>query len=118
MDRVRQPPRKRLRLDHEVYSQPSRICSITIAVKDRRPILSDPAIATAAVAVLHAHAARTGVPVYAYCVMPDHVHLLIGPSPTCDIMTFVGQFKNLAQRAAWQHGIRGTSGSPASTTTS
>ena len=45
--------------------------------------------------------------VYAYCVMPDHVHLILGPSSTCDIVTFVGQFKNLAQRSAWQLGVVG-----------
>ena len=30
--------------------------------------------------------------------MPDHVHLILGVSPTCAIVTFVGQVKNLAQR--------------------
>ncbi|MBI2907501.1 MAG: transposase [Chloroflexi bacterium] len=39
--------------------------------------------------------------------MPDHVHIVLGPSETCDIITFVGQFKNLAQRAAWSQGVRG-----------
>ena len=45
-------------------------------------------------------------PIYAFCVMPDHVHLVVGPS-RCDIVTFVAQFKNLAQRAAWGLGVRG-----------
>ena len=39
--------------------------------------------------------------------MPDHVHLLLEPSEVCDIITFVGQFKNLAQRAAWRIGVTG-----------
>jgi transposase IS200 family protein len=39
--------------------------------------------------------------------MPDHVHLVLGSSPTCDIVTFVGQFKNLAQRKAWRLGVEG-----------
>ena len=56
---------------------------------------------------LNGHATKTGVPIYGYCVMPDHVHLVLGPSATCDIVTFVGQFKNLAQRAAWQRGVEG-----------
>ena len=38
--------------------------------------------------------------------MPDHVHL-ISASPTCDIVTFTGQFKNLAPREAWGCGIKG-----------
>jgi hypothetical protein len=39
--------------------------------------------------------------------MPDHIHLVLGPSVACDIITFVAQLKNLIQRAAWQHGIQG-----------
>ena len=45
--------------------------------------------------------------VYAYCLMPDHAHLVLGPSHVCDIITFVGQFKNLAQRAIWHRGVSG-----------
>ena len=70
-------------------------------------MFGDPAVAAAAVEVLRERAAAAAVPVYGYCVMPDHVHLVLGPSPSCDIVTFVGQFKNLAQRAAWQHGVDG-----------
>jgi REP element-mobilizing transposase RayT len=39
--------------------------------------------------------------------MPDHVHLVLAPAAACDGVTFVGQFKNLAQRAAWAHGVAG-----------
>jgi REP element-mobilizing transposase RayT len=63
--------------------------------------------ATAAVGVLHELVSMADVPVYAYCVMPDHVHIVLGPSATCDIITFVGRFKNLAQRAAWEAGVEG-----------
>ena len=40
--------------------------------------------------------------------MPEHVHLILGASPTGDIVTFVGQVMNLSQRAAWRRGIKGT----------
>ena len=63
--------------------------------------------AAAACDVLREHALATAMLVYAYCVMPDHVHLVLGPSESCDIVTFVGQFKNLAQRALWELGVRG-----------
>jgi REP element-mobilizing transposase RayT len=39
--------------------------------------------------------------------MPDHVHLLVELSASCDIITFVGRFKNLAQREAWKSGVPG-----------
>ena len=81
------------------------MCSITVAVRDRRPIFADPTVAASAVDVLRSHADQTAVRIYAFCVMPDHVHLVAEPSASCDLVTFVGQFKNLAQRAAWARGV-------------
>jgi len=40
--------------------------------------------------------------------MPDHVHLLMSPSETCSVVTFVGQFKNLVLRSSWKHGVVGS----------
>ncbi|MCK6530349.1 transposase [Myxococcota bacterium] len=101
------PRRRHIRLPRSAYAEPNAVCSVTIAVKRRARVFSDPSIAAAAVSALREHAARREVPIYAYCVMPDHVHLVLGPSPTCDIVTFVGEFKNLAQRAAWLLGVSG-----------
>ena len=99
--------RRRIRLGAEAYSEMGAICSVTLGIRARAPIFANPSVAAAAVETLKGHAAKTGVPIYGYCLMPDHVHLVLGASATCDIVTFVGQFKNLAQRAAWRHGVRG-----------
>ena len=96
------PKPRRIRLDNEVYARLGATCSVTIGARDRMAIFRDPLVAAGAVRVLRAHAQKTGVPIYGYCVMPDHVHLVLGPSPSCAITTFIGQFKNLAQRAAWR----------------
>ena len=100
-------PRKRIRLDPAAYAEVGRVCAITIAVRDRARVFADPTVAASVVAVLREHAERTGVSIHAFCVMPDHVHLVAGPSARCDLITFVGQFKNLAQRAAWARGVKG-----------
>ena len=68
------------------------IGSITIAVKGRAPVFACPAVA-AAVDIFRRHAAATGVAVDTWCVMPDHVHLILGASPTSNIVTFVGHVK-------------------------
>ena len=52
------------------------------------------------------HAAATGRPVSAGCGLLDHVRLVLGASPTCDLVTF-GQVKTLAPRDAWRRGIKG-----------
>lgn len=78
-----------------------------MAVQGRRPVFADPAVAAAATAVLTDHARVSTVTLYAWCVMPDHVHCILSPTDACDVITFVGQFKNLAQRAAWRCGVAG-----------
>ena len=53
MDR-KSPQRRRIRLKPGTYTQIGLICSITIAVKGRRPVFASPAVADAAVDVLRA----------------------------------------------------------------
>ena len=107
MVKKRLPVRRRIRLDPLVYADPGLICSVTVAVRNRTPVFSAARVAAAAVDALREHAARAGVPIYAYCFMPDHVHLVLSPSPECDVVRFVGEFKNLVQRAAWKVGVAG-----------
>ena len=94
------PPRQRIRLPAEVYAELSMIGSIPSAVTGRAPVIACPAVAAPLPTC-------SGVPVYAWCVMPDHVHLILGASATCDMVTVVGQFTHLAQRDAWRRGIKG-----------
>ena len=101
------PKRRRTRLDREAYGVIGSVCSVTIAVKERARVFGDSQVARAVVQELKDQAVVTGVPIFAYCIMPDHVHLVLGPSPSCDIVAFVGRFKNLAQRAAWRLGVIG-----------
>jgi putative transposase len=102
------PQRKRVRLSSDIYAQLGTICSVTVTVQNRQQVFADRDVADASVRVLLAHAQKTEVQLYCYCVMPDHVHLLLTPSSCCDIITFTGQFKNLTLRAAWKFGITGT----------
>jgi putative transposase len=50
---------------------------------------------------------ETEVPAYAYCVMPDHLHLLLAPSPRCSIVDFVACLKSRLTRALWDRGCKG-----------
>ena len=95
--------RKRIRLVAESYAQTANLCSVTVAVKARRPVFVSADLATAALDTLRRLADECDVPVYAYCIMLDHVHMVLSPSNTCDITTFVGRFKNLVLRTAWTH---------------
>ncbi len=101
------PRRKRVRLSRDVYATPGRVCSATTCTRDRRPIFADGRAATAAVGVLREHARVRGVPIHAFCVMPDHAHIALAPAPGCDVVQFVGEYENLAQRELWRLGLEG-----------
>ncbi len=90
----------------EVMARSARMGSITLDVRGRQPWFESRRLAAVAVAELRDLAVTTQVPVYAYCVMPDHVHLVLGDSPACDLLTFVWRFKRRLQRAAWESGVR------------
>lgn len=99
--------RQRIRLPAALYAVPGAVCSITVATKDRLAVLADPVLAEKTTELIRGHARRRAVPVHAFCVMPDHVHLVLEPGPSCDVIRFVGELKNLCQRLAWERGFGG-----------
>jgi REP element-mobilizing transposase RayT len=102
------PVRRHIRLSPRAYESPGAVCSVTICLRDRSPRFADAEFAAAALEVLRGLSTATGVAVVGYCLMPDHVHLLLSPSEGCDLVAFVGRFKNLTQRRFWERGKRGT----------
>jgi putative transposase len=110
---------KKIRLDPEAYRQGDSF-SITIATHLRKPLFLRPAASRLAVEVLHEISERLGVAVYAYCLMPNHLHLLAA-APTSDISRFVDRYKQVSsyrlkrllalEHPVWQtrfydHGLR------------
>ena len=93
--------RKKIRLDSLLYSDPSQICSVTICTKRTLPVFRNLEFGRACIQVLVGYSSKREIPVFAYCFMPDHAHLLLSPSSGCPIPSFVGGFKSLCTRAGW-----------------
>ena len=116
------PQRKPIRLPLSVYAAEGVIFSVTVGTRERTAIFDDLVLGHACVGVLRALSRSTGVRVYAYCLMPDHAHLLLGASARISITGFVQRWKSLCyreglkhgygpasrwQRSFWDHGLRG-----------
>jgi putative transposase len=101
------PQRKRTRLDSEAYADVNAICSVTVCTLAHVPAFRDSVLAAACVDMLVAHAKKADVRLHAFCLMPDHLHLLISPSEQMSIIDFVRDIKNLSTRISWQHGFSG-----------
>jgi putative transposase len=100
--------RQRIRLDREIYRTPDLPCFVTIATKRKQPIFSQKNVAENFVALLRVVCKENNIPLYAYCVMPDHAHFLLSASKTKGIVEFVREIKSRSTKLAWQHGYRGT----------
>ena len=85
--------RKKIRLAPDAY-RGMRLYFVTICTEKRHPVFAKEPVGKWMVAWLIRLAARHGFAVHAYCVMPDHVHLLLeGLNEGCDLARFVSAFK-------------------------
>jgi putative transposase len=84
---------KNIRLPAERYLR-QQLYFVTLCFHHRRRLGANPRIARWIVDELRNYAAACQFFVHAYCVMPDHVHILVaGASETSDLLKFVMSFK-------------------------
>ena len=70
-----------------------RVFSITIGTSPRRPIFRNLEFGLECVNLLRELRDNAGVRVYAYCLMPDHVHMLVSIPPKYSVSQVVGFIK-------------------------
>lgn len=98
---------KKIRLDRDVYAIEGAMCFLTICTEGKTPSFQNDALTRAFIDQLKTDAELNSVPVFAYCFMPDHVHLVIAPGTEKDIVEFVGEYKGRTTRIAWKYGVQG-----------
>jgi putative transposase len=80
-----------------------RIYFVTIVVSERRRIFEDRRVAEATIGCLLDFKRKMLFNLYAYCLMPDHFHALIGIGESNKTLGAIcGAFKSLSTRAYWQ----------------
>ncbi len=85
--------RKNTRLPADFY-RGQRNHFVTICCDQRKPYLDEKAAAQSVLATLEECAAKHSFQLLAFCLMPDHVHLLAqGTHAACDLLEFVRVFK-------------------------
>jgi len=84
----------------------SRAYHVTWGTFERRTLLTDKDLASEIVRILEEEAGRTLTNLYAYCVMPDHVHVLLQPNAG-DLIKYVQAVKGKTTRTCWKLGGSG-----------
>lgn len=104
----RYPLPKNQRLDTEIYAEPGTLTHITIRAYQHQTPFRNPLVDATVVKTLTEDRLRLGVLVLVYCLMPDHLHLLLTPRKKgCSVLTFVDQFKGKSTNVSWKVGWQG-----------
>jgi putative transposase len=101
-------PARNQRLDAQLYAEAGRVCFFTVrAYRGSRPFLDDRLAATVARCICEERT-QSHCLVYAYCLMPDHLHLLVTPErDRASVLRFVDRLKGRTTREAWALGWSG-----------
>ena len=99
-----EPRRQRIRLDGPVYSIQGQVFSVTVGTSPRAPVFEEQGFGLECIRILNDLQQEMGNPVYAFCLMPDHVHLLLEATEASPLPAFVGRWKSLSYQARRQRG--------------
>ncbi len=100
------PRRKAIRMDRGVYGIEGVVYHITICTAGGRPIFADASLAKEVFEnLLNGPVARECV-LYAVCLMPDHIHLLIGVKQT-NLIDLLARWKTFTTNFAHKRGVCG-----------
>ena len=69
--------RKNIRLPRRNYEYPNQAFSITICTANRRKIFTNPHISKKVIDTVYSGPIAKQTDMFAYCLMPDHFHVLI-----------------------------------------
>ncbi len=80
-----------------------RVYFVTVVADQRRKMFCDARVAKATIECLLSLRLKIGFNLYCYCLMPDHLHALVGAGRSQKSLgELVGMFKSLSTRAHWQ----------------
>ena len=97
--------RKKIRLPDATYQVRGNIYSITVATRLRTPVFTDLPFSRTCLRILEETSIAAEVRVFAYCLMPDHVHLLLGSPRASSAVNFIGAWKSRFYRERRRMGL-------------
>jgi len=90
------------------FADPDHAYFLTICSRYNTAPFTDARLAQEVVASLDWLRANRGLLLYAYCLMPDHLHLLLRPGDRQrHLGALMGAFKSFTTRQSWRLGYRG-----------
>ena len=108
------PQRREHHLPREEYRRTDVPFFLTLCARHHQDPFRRQSLAVAIIEAIEHRRKQNVWRVYAYCLMPDHLHLVVqliepegGQRPRQDILAVLAQFKSFTTRAAWETGLGG-----------
>ncbi|MEW5876871.1 MAG: transposase [Acidobacteriota bacterium] len=106
-------PGRPRRLEGFPYDRPGPVFHVRIGCLDRKPLFSNPRLAQAAVDALRFYG-QSRINLFAYCIMPDHIHVLMALRQeqdslgrwVADFKRWLGKFDVQFQPGFFEHVLR------------
>jgi putative transposase len=97
------------RLPEIDYRDPECVCLVTVCTRDKIPVFGRSQAAGLAKQLLEERSCRLRFSLYAYTIMPDHVHIVLAPGASgLSIGHVVGRWKSHVASLLWPLGFVGT----------
>jgi len=101
--------RKNIRLPRKQYEIPSQIFNITICTFNREPLFQNNAAAVITFNALYSGPFKEQTKLYAACLMPDHLHLLISPVEG-NLIDSINRWKSYTANLLTKNGLTAPAG--------
>lgn len=100
--------RKRMRLEDVSYADPRMVYFATLCARDGKEVFSDTELAKQVVTALRWITDKGLLRIYAYCLMPNHLHFASSLcSVTQSMSEVIGRFKSYTTQLSWNVGFKG-----------
>ena len=98
---------KKIRLDPAAYRELLNPCSITICTHNRMQIFQHHEFGSYCAQLLRQLCGECKFRIFAYCFMPDHIHLLMQGDGSVSIISLIQRFKSISTLNSRQFGFTG-----------
>jgi len=97
-----------MRLAEVSYSSPETVYFATLCARDKKDVFLHEGLAGVVVESLIWCRENGRFRIYAYCLMPDHLHMAVSPYDYCPCLSdSIGAFKSHTTRESWRLGFSG-----------
>ena len=102
------PKRIPTRLKEFNYADPNMVFFLTLCARDKKRVFIHDAFNIESIDCIKEERQRVGHALYVYCLMPDHLHMLVSPLESAVPVTqFMGRLSSKITRLSWKHGFSG-----------